>query len=168
MVGKRAGEVAGKGEVNQVPAGAEEKAAESRTDKSTRDPRITRKQSGKFHFDLARFFRAALAPFLPRAVRVFLGRCAMVFFLCAALAAFLMFRFAAARCLLVVTTSRTGSSWQNFSARYELRCAFSGDVFACALLSSPQPNAIAQSVASPRALRVWTVLALMLTGGSRV
>ena len=41
---------------------------------------ITRKRSGKFHFDLVRFFRAALAPFLPRAVRVSLCRRAIVFF----------------------------------------------------------------------------------------
>jgi hypothetical protein len=67
---------------------------------------ITRKRSVKFHFDLARFFRAALAPSLPRAVRVFLGRRAIVFFRRAAFAAFLMFRFAAARCFRVVTISR--------------------------------------------------------------
>jgi len=67
---------------------------------------IFRKRPGKFHFDLARFFRAALAPSLPRAVRVFPGRRAIVFFRRAALAAFLMFRFAAARCFRVVTVSR--------------------------------------------------------------
>src|SRR6266496_1656311 len=55
-----------------------------------------------FYFNQVRFFRAALAPFLPRAVRVFLGRCAIVLFRRAAFAAFLMFRFAAARCFLVV------------------------------------------------------------------
>jgi hypothetical protein len=54
------------------------------------------------HFDLARFFRAALAPSLPRAVRVLFGKCATVLFRHAALAAFSMFRFAAARCFRVV------------------------------------------------------------------
>jgi len=76
--------------------------------KVAHDPQITRKRSGKFHFDRARFLRALLAPSLPRAVRVFLGRCAIVFFRLAARAAFLMFRFAAARCFLVVTIA--GSS----------------------------------------------------------
>jgi len=54
------------------------------------------------YFHRARFFRVAFAPSLPRAVRVFLGRCAIVRFRRADLAAFLMFRFAAARCFLVV------------------------------------------------------------------
>jgi hypothetical protein len=45
---------------------------------------------------------------------------------------------------------------------------FSGDVSLCALLSSPQPNAIVQSVASPRALRVSTMPAVTLIRGSRV
>jgi len=65
-----------------------------------------------------RFFRAALAPFLPRAVRVFFGRCATVLFRCAALAAFLMFRFAAARCFLIVIL---GSSAAYLTRR---RCAY--------------------------------------------
>jgi hypothetical protein len=52
-----------------------------------------------------RFLRAALAPSFPRAVRVLFGRWATVLFRRAALAAFLMFRFAAARCFLVVIFS---------------------------------------------------------------
>ena len=69
----------GGGEVNQVPAMGEEKVVEGRPTQSTRrsnaglcrrivcnGDQITRKRSGKFHFDLVRFFRAALAPFLPR------------------------------------------------------------------------------------------------------
>ena len=58
------------------------------------------------YFDRVRFFRAALAPFLPRAVCVLLGKCAIVLFRRATLEAFLMFRFAAARCFLVVTFQR--------------------------------------------------------------
>jgi hypothetical protein len=61
----------------------------------------------RLYFVLGRFFRAALAPFLPRAVRGFLDKCAIVFFRRAALAAFLMFRFAAARCFLVVISQET-------------------------------------------------------------
>jgi len=82
---------------------------------------ITRKRPRKFHFDLARFFRAALAPSLPRAVRVFLGRRAIVFFRRAALAAFLMFRFAAARCFRVVTISRNRMCPVGSSVRREPR-----------------------------------------------
>jgi hypothetical protein len=62
-----------------------------------------------YHLRRARFFRAALAPSFPRAVRVFFDRCATVFFRRAALAAFFMFRFAAARCFLVVIFSPKGS-----------------------------------------------------------
>ena len=72
-----------------------------RDEASRNRDQIIRKPLGKFHFDPARFFRAALAPSLPRAVRVFLGRRAIVLFRCAALAAFLMFRFAAARFFVV-------------------------------------------------------------------
>ena len=89
MAGKKAEEVAGKSEVNQVPAKVEEKVVEGRAAQSTGDrvrddastdrDHITRKRSRKFHFDLARFFRAALAPSLPRAVRVFFDKCAIVF-----------------------------------------------------------------------------------------
>ena len=108
MDGRRAGEVAVKNEASQVPAKVEEKAAESRAACKTRgDFQITRKRSWKFYFDLARFLRATLASCLPRAVRVFLGGCAIVFFRRAVLAAFLMFRFAAARCFLVVTIYQT-------------------------------------------------------------
>ena len=66
MAGKRAEEVAGKSEVNQVPAKVGEKAAEVRAaqhqtiglrdDASTGRDRITHESSGKFHFELARFF----------------------------------------------------------------------------------------------------------------
>ena len=103
---------------------------------------ITRKRSGKFHFDLARFFRAALAPSLPRAVRVFLGRRAIVFFRRAALAAFLMFRFAAARCFRVVTISRNPICPGRIFRLPRTTLHLSGDAFVCALLSSRQPNAI--------------------------
>ncbi len=87
---------------------------------SDRD-QITRKRSGKFHFDLARFFRAALAPSLPRAVRVFFDKCAIVLFRRAALSAFLMFRFAAARCFRVVTISRNRICPVGSSTRHEPR-----------------------------------------------
>src|SRR4029453_3539562 len=83
--------------------------------------RISHKPSGKFHFDLARFFRAALAPSFPRAVRVFLGRRAIVFFRRATLAAFLIFRFARPRCFLVATSSGTRSILVGSSARCESR-----------------------------------------------
>jgi hypothetical protein len=43
----------------------------------------------------------------------------------------------------------------------------SGGAFVCALLSSQRPSAIVQSVASPRALRVSIMPALMLSDGSR-
>jgi hypothetical protein len=89
---------------------------------------ITRKRSGKFHFDLVRFFRAALAPFLPRPCESF------------------------------------SADAQSFSFAVQ---QLSGDAFVCSLLSSRQPNAIVESVAAPRASRVSTVPALMLTGGSR-
>jgi hypothetical protein len=83
---------------------------------------ITRKRSRKFHFDPARFFRAALAPFLPRAVRVFLGRRAIVFFRRAALAVFLMFRFATARWFRVVTIPRNRICPVGSSPCREPRC----------------------------------------------
>jgi len=60
-----------------------------------------------------------LAPCLPRAVRVFLGKCEIVFFRRAARAAFLIFRFAAARCFLVVTSSQNHSARQGSSGRHE-------------------------------------------------
>ena len=83
---------------------------------------ITRKRSREFHFDLARFFRTALAPSLPRAVRVFFDKCAIVLFRRAALVAFLMFRFAAARCVLAVTISRNRICPVGSSVRREPRC----------------------------------------------
>jgi hypothetical protein len=43
----------------------------------------------------------------------------------------------------------------------------SDDAFVCSLLSLQQPNAIVESVAAPRASRVSTMTALMLTDGSR-
>ena len=71
MAGSRAEEVAAKSEVNQVPAKAEEKVVEAkrpkapgyraRVDAFTDRDQITHELSGKFHFDVARFFRAALA-----------------------------------------------------------------------------------------------------------
>jgi hypothetical protein len=103
---------------------------------------IIRQRSGKFHFYLARFFRAALAPSLPRAVRVFLGRRAIVFFRRAALAAFLMFRFAAARCFRVVTISRNPVCPGRIFRSPRTTLHLSGDAFVCALVSSRQPNAI--------------------------
>jgi len=87
----------------------------------------------------------ALAPSLLKAVRVFLGRCAIVRVLRAALAAFLIFRFAAARHITLNRPRRISSE------RRESRQHFSGDAFACGLLSSQRRSATAQSVASPRA-----------------
>src|SRR4030095_5056159 len=54
------------------------------------------------------------------------------------------------------------------SLRRELRYTISVAVFACALLSSRRPSAIAQSVASLRASRVSTTPASMRSDGSRV
>jgi hypothetical protein len=54
------------------------------------------------------------------------------------------------------------------SARRESQAHLSGDVSACALLSSRRPNATVESVAAPRAWRVSTMPALMLSDGSRV
>jgi hypothetical protein len=65
-----------------------------------------------------------------------------------------MFRFAAARCFLVVTTT--------------LGYVLSDGAFLYELLSSRQPTVSAQNVASPRVLRVSTTPALMLSAGSRV
>jgi hypothetical protein len=62
----------------------------------------TTRRDRQLWLDRVRFLRAALAPSLPSAVRVFFGRWATVLFRRAALAAFLIFRFAAARCFLVV------------------------------------------------------------------
>ena len=174
MAGKKAGEVAGKSEANQVRAKVGEKAAGSRAAEirhrcGTMPSGIDHSQtSGKFHFDPARFFRAALAPSLPRAVRVFFGRCAIVLFRRAARAAFLMFRFAAARCFLVVTSSTEPDlSLVGPSCAPRATLRLSAGASACALLSSRRPNASVPSVAPPRASRVWTMPALMLSDGSR-
>ena len=139
-----------------------------RDEASRNRDQIIRKPLGKFHFDPARFFRAALAPSLPRAVRVFLGRCAMVLFRRAARAAFLMFRFAAVRCFLVVTSSRNQFCTAGPPARRVPGYRLSGVAFLCGLLSSRRPNAIVQSVAPLPASRVWTTPALMLSDDSRV
>ena len=127
---------------------------------------ITRKRSRKFHFDLARFFRAALAPSLPRAVRVFLGRRAIVFLRRAALVAFLMFPLRSGLLFSSHKFTQPDLRGRIFcSPRATLN--LSGDAFVCALLSSRQPSGNVQSVASPRALRVSTMPALRRRDGSR-
>jgi hypothetical protein len=74
----------------------------SAQDKQSLSHRNSFSQRGSYFDHL--FFRAALAPSFPRAVRVFLGKWAMVLFRRAARAALLIFRFAVARCFLVVMT----------------------------------------------------------------
>ena len=165
MAGKRAGEAAGKSEVNQVPVKVEEKVAENEWRISER----TSYSQRSFDLYLQRlFFRAAFAPFLPRAVRVFLGKCAIVLFPRAALAAFLIFRFAAVRCFLVVMISRRWNCLTGSSAVRRSPLHLKVGAFASAPLFLRRPNATAQSVASPRASRVSTMPVLMLIDGSRV
>jgi hypothetical protein len=102
---KKGEEVAGKSEANRVLAKVEEKAAGNNAGGVSigKSFRVGENWNDTdLYFDLARFFRAALAPSFPRAVRAFFDKCAIVLFRRAALAAFLMFRFAAARRFLVV------------------------------------------------------------------
>jgi len=98
---KKGEEVAGKSEANRVLAREAEKAAGNSAGGVSIGKSFRAGENWNdtdLYFDLARFFRAALAPSLPRAVRVFFDKCAIVLFRPAVLAAFLMFRFAAARC----------------------------------------------------------------------
>jgi hypothetical protein len=122
VAGKKAAEVAGKSGANRVLARVAEKAAGNNAGGVSIGKSFRAGENWKhadLYFDLARFFRAALAPFLPRAVRVFFDKCAIVLFRPAALAAFLMFRFAADRCFLVVTISRNRSCPIGSSVRRE-------------------------------------------------
>jgi len=108
VAGKKAEEVAGKSEANRVLARGAEKAAGNNAGGVSIGKSFRAGENWKdtdLHFDLARFFRAALAPSLPRAVRVFFDKCSIVLFRRAALAAFLMFRFAVACCFFVVISA---------------------------------------------------------------
>ena len=168
MGGRRAEEVAGKSEANQVHEKVVEgRAAQSisdrvRDDASADRVQITHESSGKFHFDLARFVRAALAPSLPKAVRVFRGRGATVRSRRAARTAFVIVRFAATRC----HKFRNQIYRDRIFRAPQVTLCLSGDAFVCALLSSRRPNASVPSVALPPASRVSTMPALMLSDGS--
>ena len=179
MVARRVGEVAGKNEVNQVPARAEGKAAAARIVESTRQSRTGGRPARIVIRSLGESQRISFrsGPFLSRNLgSLFAESCTRLFrqmrnrplppcsfgrFLNVPLRSGSLF----SSCHNLSNQAVRGS---RFLSHHNLGYVLNGGAFLYELLSSRRPNANVQSVAWLPASRVSTRPALMLSDGSRV